>query len=620
MRYQRLAVLAVCAGLSGFVALGLAVPAGSALGAPAPGESSAPLPASPVARQAVTLQTTACIACHSDADLFEAEQVAIVEAFTSDVHARAGLSCQDCHGGNHDPMLSEDYVAAKDDDFDLNPYRGAPSATEVPAFCGRCHSDITIMRRFNPAARVDQQGEYETSRHGQALAEGDENVATCTSCHGVHGILRADDPSSPVHPTRVAETCGACHADAERMGGYTLANGRPFPVDQYARWQQSVHAASMFEREDLSAPTCNDCHGNHGAAPPGLDSVTFVCGQCHGRQVEMFRQSIKPAKFEAHNEYLADAGDEGCAACHELPEPQAALTTLPFFGECSVCHGNHGVVRPSVAMLSPLPETPCVFCHGAGEDAPVVEVHDAPGAASHYETEVAALVDSGRQLGFADEELFDWLVDQAQRLPFHTAPGGADSEAAVVMRPEFSRLFDKFRIGKTSYEYTDPASGETARAPIIRCETCHASPDIIGEDAIGWQMAADMLERMGGLTATTSQAERILLTARRGGVGTRESLVEIDQAVDARISLDVLLHTFAVDGEFHEKYLEGAAHADIALAAGEAALAELNSRRFGLALFLIVVVALLAGIALKINDLERVRHESGEHSPPTEYS
>ena len=610
MRYQRLAVLVACAGLPGLVALGFVLPATPVIGAPTSGEPVAEPYRVPAQDQAVTLQTTACIACHSDADLFEAEEVAIVEAFTDDVHARVGLSCQDCHGGNQDPMLSEDYVAAKDDDFELNPYRGAPSATEVSTFCGRCHSDLTIMRRFNPAARVDQESEYETSRHGEALSAGDENVATCTSCHGVHGIVRVGDPDSPVHPTRVAETCGACHADPERMAGYTLANGRPFPVDQYARWQRSVHAAAMFEREDLSAPTCNDCHGNHGASPPGLDSVTFVCGQCHGRQAEMFRQSVKPARFDAHNEYLADAGDDGCAACHELPEPQARLTTLPFFGECSVCHGNHGVVRPSVAMLSPLPETPCVFCHGLGEDAPVIEVHDAPGAASHYEAEVGSLVARGRQLGFADEELFDWLVDQAQRLPFHTAPGGVDSEAAVVLRPEFSRLFDKFRIGKTSYEYTDPATGETARAPIIRCETCHASPDLIGEDAVGWQMAADMLERMGGLTATTSQAERILLTARRGGVGTREALVEIDQAVDARISLDVLLHTFDVGGEFEEQYVEGAAHADTALAAGEEALAELNSRRFGLALFLIVIVVMLGGIALKINDLERARHES----------
>ncbi len=40
-------------------------------------------------------------------------------------------------------------------------------------------------------------------------------------------------------------------------------------------------------------------------------------------------------------------------------------------------------------------------------------------------------------------------------------------------------------------------------------------------DNFSRQMAADMLGHMGGLTATTAQAERILLTARRGGVGTR---------------------------------------------------------------------------------------------------
>ena len=34
--------------------------------------------------------------------------------------------------------------------------------------------------------------------------------------------------------------------------------GQPLPIDQYARWRESVHADSLLVREDLSAPTCND--------------------------------------------------------------------------------------------------------------------------------------------------------------------------------------------------------------------------------------------------------------------------------------------------------------------------------------------------------------------------
>ena len=39
---------------------------------------------------------------------------------------------------------------------------------------------------------------------------------------------------------------------------------------------------------DLSAPTCNDCHGNHGAAPPGVGSIVNVCGTCHAVFAEKF--------------------------------------------------------------------------------------------------------------------------------------------------------------------------------------------------------------------------------------------------------------------------------------------------------------------------------------------
>ena len=53
------------------------------------------------------------------------------------------------------------------------------------------------------------------------------------------------------------------------------------PMDQLALYKKSVHWHTLAEVGDISAPTCNDCHGNHGAVPPGVDSVGNVCGQCH---------------------------------------------------------------------------------------------------------------------------------------------------------------------------------------------------------------------------------------------------------------------------------------------------------------------------------------------------
>ena len=543
---------------------------------------------------------TSCTACHADPALFEGDTAKIVAVFRGDVHAEVGLSCHDCHGGNPDPALAED-PAAMDPDFAANPYRGAPERQNVPAFCGRCHSNPAFMRRFRPDIRVDQEREYWTSHHGQALAQGDEKVATCVDCHQVHGIRRIGDPLSPVHPKRVAETCKSCHADARRMAGYTLPDGRPLPIDQYALWRQSVHAQSLLVREDLSAPTCNDCHGNHGATPPGVGAVAFVCGQCHGREAELFRASAKQTGFQNHNDLLAGAGDQGCVACHEAPEPQAAIKTVHSFTECTTCHTNHAVVRPTVAMLSGLPDTPCAFCHeGLG---PLAKAIPEPKAKwENYQRMRDDLLAAAARQNLRGDERFDWLVDQALALPTHNVTEGA-AEAGRKLRPEFERLFTKFRIGKVRFTYDDPATGKPVRSAVVRCSDCHAASPALASEPVGLRTAEEMLARMRELTALTARAERILLQARRGGVETRKALQAIDSAVDDQIELEVLVHGFASDGAFAKKHRDGIGHARAALTAGQQALDELAYRRRGLGISLVLIGLVLIGLALKIRGL-----------------
>jgi hypothetical protein len=548
---------------------------------------------------------TSCLSCHGNEDLIgDPEMVQIVEDFQKDTHGDVGLSCHDCHGGNPDPALAEDMLAAMDPDYAANPYRGAPTRTEVPDFCGRCHSDPTFMKRYRPDARVDQEREYWTSHHGKALEAGDTKVATCIDCHGVHGITGPEDPDSPVYPTRVAETCGRCHADPEHMAGYTLPDGRPLPVDQLSRWKRSVHAAAMIQREDLSAPTCNDCHGNHGATPPGLDSVAFVCGQCHGREASLFRASSKREGFEEHNEMLG--GEGSCSDCHAEPEPQAALTTLHAFSECATCHGNHAVVRPTVALLAPLPETPCALCHEGPEALTEAGLEEPRKVQHSYEQQRDALLQAARAEGLEGEDLFNRLVDEIRTLPQHTLEGSAAAgDGEPKLRPELSRLFEKFRIGKTYFTYPDPVTGEPVRQKVVRCTDCHGDEPQLAESPRGLETAREFLGEMQQLTVLTARAERTSLRARRGGVEVRDALLDLDKAVDAQIELEVLIHTFssAEGGKFQKKHQEGMEHARTAMEKGREALHELSFRRRGLAVSLIIIVLVLIGLALKIRSL-----------------
>jgi predicted CXXCH cytochrome family protein len=143
------------------------------------------------------------------------------------------------------------------------------------------------------------------------------------------------DAQSPVYPLNVTGTCAACHADPERMKGYTLAGGSPLPTDQRAGYEKSVHHAALTTGNDLSAPTCNDCHGNHGAAPPGVGAINNVCGTCHTVFATRFALSTHSQIF-----------DRGCVECH----------------------GNHEIAAPADTMLGTDGEALCAACHSEGDN------------------------------------------------------------------------------------------------------------------------------------------------------------------------------------------------------------------------------------------------------------
>jgi predicted CXXCH cytochrome family protein len=307
------------------------------------------------ARQAGSANT--CIDCHKNST--EPRMAAPVKAIEADAHGSHRLSCVNCHGG--DPTQPDKQRA-------MDPrqgFVGKPQPAAVASFCGKCHSDATFMKTYNPALRVDQEAEYKTSVHSKRIAEGDPRPATCISCHGHHDVRPVKDTSSPVHPLRVAETCGRCHVDAEYMQGYKI------PTDQLPKYISSVHAEALYKKLDLSAPTCNDCHGNHGAAPPGAASVANVCGTCHVRQSELFQKSPHQPIFDGLG-----------------------------IGDCLACHKNHETVHPTDAMLGNDKEAVCTACHteGDGFDA-AGRMRLAIGALDQQIRSADEILDRGTRLG-----------------------------------------------------------------------------------------------------------------------------------------------------------------------------------------------------------------------------
>jgi predicted CXXCH cytochrome family protein len=118
-----------------------------------------------------------------------------------------------------------------------------------------------------------------------------------------------------------------------------LYHGQPLSCDEYPKWRQSVHGKAMMEKGDLSSATCNNCHGNHGAVPPQVDSVANACGACHGKIAKLFGETRMKHKFE-------EVGLPGCVTCHK----------------------NHDITQPTDEMLGMENTAVCVRCHVEGKE------------------------------------------------------------------------------------------------------------------------------------------------------------------------------------------------------------------------------------------------------------
>ena len=94
-------------------------------------------------------EVNACIDCHSS-DIMKKEFQNVTESWKRSWHYQNNVLCHDCHGGD-----------SKDATMSMSHQRGfigTPKYTEVPEFCGKCHSKGTHKKGI-PAIDMDTHGE-----------------------------------------------------------------------------------------------------------------------------------------------------------------------------------------------------------------------------------------------------------------------------------------------------------------------------------------------------------------------------------------------------------------------------------------------------------------------------
>ena len=223
-----------------------------------------------------------CGRCHGQKFLMESngESAQPFISYQESVHGRAtekgstkAAVCTDCHG-------SHEILPANNQKSPIYKFN-------VPATCGKCHTDIdnTFMK----------------SIHGQAIARGNQMAPVCTDCHGIHSIKSHSDPNSPASGQNLSrDTCGRCHE------GVRLSQEFGVPGNRVTSYFDSYHGLAA-EGGSVVAANCSSCHGVHDILPSSDPKSTInranldaTCGQCHKGVTQKFTQTQVHAEDGTH--------------------------------------------------------------------------------------------------------------------------------------------------------------------------------------------------------------------------------------------------------------------------------------------------------------------------------
>jgi predicted CXXCH cytochrome family protein len=144
--------------------------------------------------------STSCGKCHG----------AIYAQYVGSIHGKSLLE-----DGNPDvPVCTDCHEAHRQEDPRTQAFR-----LNSPKLCAKCHSNATLMRKYNITADVFNT--YVADFHGLTVTLFDKqhpdqrmNTAVCTDCHGIHDIQEVTAANSTVIKENLLTTCRRCHPDA----------------------------------------------------------------------------------------------------------------------------------------------------------------------------------------------------------------------------------------------------------------------------------------------------------------------------------------------------------------------------------------------------------------------
>lgn len=293
-------------------------------------------PASSIARRNIA---ATCTKCHAQ---IEAVHRKIIRGELWEKEANRLPACVDCHQPHKIRKVFYTQGMANAD-------------------CLRCHENTGLKRARDGVSLYVRAVEVEKSRHSKIA---------CSQCHSEVNASRVRPCETITHEV----DCSSCH-------------------DEIGRQYLSSTHGQLLSRKDPNAPSCKECHGNHGVlgkqnpqSPTFSTNVPALCARCHreGQKAALRYTGPQHEIIEHYTESIHGKGllksgltvTATCTSCHTahrvLPrsDPESSVNAGNVPATCGQCHHgiqeqfNNSIHAKSVAKTDK--ELPvCSNCHTA---------------------------------------------------------------------------------------------------------------------------------------------------------------------------------------------------------------------------------------------------------------
>ena len=306
-----------------------------------------------------------CIDCHQPHII---RQVFYEQDFTN-------TYCMSCHKNKE---LTKTVNGEKKSLYvDIDQHNGSAHKNET---CIRCHTNVSISKDpvCKNSGKVDcsichaeHVENYTMSQHGILHAQKNENAPYCTDCHGVHDILKKDNPLSPTFVKNIPNLCGNCHREGEKAA--LVYRGPDHEIIK--NYSMSIHGKGLLQSGLTVTATCVDCHTTHGELPVknplssvNPHNIAETCSKCHLGIYEQYKQSVHGGEL-----LKSDKEFPGCADCHQSHTIERVSEDdfrQGIINQCGRCHTDvtdtyFDTFHGKVSKLGSIKTARCYDCHGA---------------------------------------------------------------------------------------------------------------------------------------------------------------------------------------------------------------------------------------------------------------